>query len=222
MTDTVYTWDDAGVYSGPLLLDESYADPLDNAVLNAPRNSTPVWPPDVGKREAARINGDFRTWSVVPDWRGFSYWRADRTQVTIRDLGVVPEEGWLEQDPGPGIDEAKVAKHAVLREGYEAAIEADVTYTSMAGVTQVYQADQAFSVANLSQMILAFQASQAVPDGFYWVARDNTKVPFTYGDLLGLAQAIGASGFAAYAHWQDCKALVDAAETVEEVEAVAW
>lgn len=222
MTDIVYTWDEAGVYSGRLVLDSSYADPLDPSVLNAPRNSTPSWPPDAGERQAARINADAKTWSIVPDWRGLTYWLADRTKVTITEVGVEPPAGWLESDPGPDLVEVKAAKHSELREKYGEAIEADVIYTTQEGLTQIYQADQAFSVANLSQMIIAFQASQSVPSGFYWVAKDNTQVPFSYADLLGLAEAIGASGFAAYAHWQDLKAQVEAAPSTEEVGVIEW
>lgn len=222
VADIVYTWDEAGVYAGALELDDSYTDPLDPSVRSAPRNSTRYWPPEVGERQAARINPDGKTWSVVPDWRGFTYWTADRSSGTISVLGVEPPEGFLSSDPGPSMDDLKSAKHAQLRERYGAAVEADVVYTSLDGTTQIYQADQAFSVANLSQMILANQAVQSVPGGFYWVAKDNTKVPFLYADLLGLAKVIGDSGFAAYVRWQELKAQVDAAATPEEIEAVVW
>lgn len=219
---TVYTWDEFGIYSGTLELDQSYADPLEPGVLNLPRNATRVWPPKAGEREAARILPDGKNWELIPDWRGFTYWRADRTKVTITKVGVEPEDGWLSADPGPSLDEARVLAHARLRSAYLSQIEADVTYTSSGGVTQVYQADQAFSVANLSQMLVAFQATQSVPAGFYWVSKDNTKVPFTYSDLQALAAAIGESGFQAYAHWQSKKVEVDEAETVDDVEEIEW
>jgi hypothetical protein len=71
-------------------------------------------------------------------------------------------------------------------------------------------------------MLLAFGATQAVPSGFYWVAADNTKVPFTYADLQGLAQAIGTQGEAAFQHLQALKDQVRAATSIAAVEAITW
>ena len=110
---------------------------------------------------------------------------------------------------------------ATLYAAYQQAIQVPVSYTSKGGVTKTYQAD-AGSVANLQSMLLAFGAAQAVPSGFYWVAADNTQVPFTYADLQGLAQAFGAQGAAAFQHLQTQKAAVNAATTVSAVQAVTW
>jgi hypothetical protein len=71
-------------------------------------------------------------------------------------------------------------------------------------------------------MLLAFGATQAVPPGFYWVAADNAKVPFTYADLQGLAQAVGAQGAAAFQRLQALKDQVRAATSVAAVEAITW
>ena len=94
---------------------------------------------------------------------------------------------------------------------YLAAIQGLVSYTSKGGITTQYQADQG-SVANLQSTLLGFQLAQATPAAFYWVALDNTQVPFEYADLLGLAQAMTLPGAAAFAKWQNLKAQVAAAD----------
>jgi hypothetical protein len=58
------------------------------------------------------------------------------------------------------------------------------------------------------------------PIGFYWIAEDNTQVPFTLADLNGLAAAIFTRGVVAFQILQDKKALVNAAVTIADVQAV--
>jgi hypothetical protein len=110
---------------------------------------------------------------------------------------------------------------SVLTAAYTAAIAQPVSYTSAGGVTKTYQADPA-SIDDVARMQLAFAKAGAVPPGFYWVAADNTQVPFTYADVQGLAAALGARGFTAFAHLQTQKAAVHAATTNAAVLAVTW
>ena len=117
--------------------------------------------------------------------------------------------------------QAQASQIATLRQSYGAAIQQAVSYTSKGGVTTTYQADPQ-SVANLTQMLLAFQAAAATPSGFYWVSLDNTQVPFTYADMQGLAAAFGAQGAAAFQHLQTLKAEAMAATSVSAVQAIVW
>lgn len=123
--------------------------------------------------------------------------------------------------PPPTVGEVQTAQIAALSAAYQNAIAGPVSYTSKGGVTKIYQADPQ-SVANIVQSLAGCQALQATPVGFYWVAEDNTQVPFTYADLQGLAAAMYALGAAAFAHLQDKKTAVLAATTVAEVEAIIW
>jgi hypothetical protein len=109
----------------------------------------------------------------------------------------------------------------VLAAAYTAAIAQPVSYTSKGGITKTYPTDPQ-SIANLSQMMLAFSGTQIVPTGFYWVSADNTQVPFTFADLQGLAAVMGAQGFAAFSHLQAQKTAVLAATTAAQVQAVVW
>ncbi|MHB1266279.1 MAG: DUF4376 domain-containing protein, partial [Acidithiobacillus ferriphilus] len=102
---------------------------------------------------------------------------------------------------------AQAAQNALNYASYLAAIQGPVSYTSKGGVTAQYQADPG-SVTNLQSTILGFQLAQATPAGFYWVALDNSQVPFEYADLLGLAQAMALQGAAAFAKRQSLKAQV--------------
>ena len=111
---------------------------------------------------------------------------------------------------------------ALLYAAYMTARDAAVTCTTKAGVTQTYQADPT-SIANLQAMLAAFAAAPtALPPTFYWVAADNTQVPFVYADMQQLALNIGAQGAAAFAHYQTQKALVNAATTNDAVLAIVW
>ncbi|MCK4121416.1 DUF4376 domain-containing protein [Ralstonia pseudosolanacearum] len=124
-------------------------------------------------------------------------------------------------NPSATVPGAQAAQVALLRAAYAGAIAQSVSYTSKGGITKTYQVDPQ-SVANLSQMLLAFQAPQAVPTGFYWVAVDNAQVPFTYADMQALAQVMGVQGATAFQKLQSLKAEVNAATTVAAIQAVTW
>ncbi len=115
----------------------------------------------------------------------------------------------------------QATQNGVLAGAYANAVVQPVAYTSQAAVAKTYQADPG-SVANLQASLAGFAAAQATPAGFYWVAADNTQVPFTYADLQGLAAAMLAQGWTAFQHLQTQKAAVNAATTLAAVQAVTW
>lgn len=119
------------------------------------------------------------------------------------------------------LEQAQQAQIGLLNQSYEAACAGSVNYTSQGGVAKVYQAD-AKSIANLSQMLLAFSLSQTVPPGFYWIALDNTQVPFTYADMQGLAAVFGIQGAGAFVKFQILKSQVNSATSISSVQAVVW
>lgn len=92
-----------------------------------------------------------------------------------------------------------------LSDGYAQAIARPVTITTHAGVTKAYQADAA-SRQNVRDMLAAYSPAGALPTDFYWVAADNTQVPFVLSDLQELAAALGAQGWAAFQKLQTLKA----------------
>ena len=123
--------------------------------------------------------------------------------------------------PAGVIADAQAAQGATLATAYAAAVAGPVSFTTAAKVTKTFQADPG-SVQTLQQTLAGLSGAQATPAGFYWVAADNTQVPFVYADLQGLAAAMLAQGWTAFQHLQTLKAEVAAAATVAAVQAIAW
>lgn len=119
------------------------------------------------------------------------------------------------------IDQVRAAQMAILESAYAISISQPVTYTSRAGVSAQYQAD-ASSVSNVANMQLAFAGAGATPVGFYWLASDNTQIPFSYADIQGLAATLGRQGFSAFQILQTKKTAVRAATTAAAVAAITW
>lgn len=150
---------------------------------------------------------------------------------------ITPWSGWPAK-PAPGctlhavngalmwqddrtLSQAQADQLAILATAYTTAIAQPVAYTSQGGVAQTFQADPA-SIDNVARMQLAFAAAGATPAGFYWVALDNTRVPFSYTDIQGLAAAMGAQGFTAFANLQAKKDAVRAATTIAQVTSITF
>ena len=117
--------------------------------------------------------------------------------------------------------QAQTSQITALTTSYQNAIAYPVSYTSVGGVAKTYQADSG-SAANLQAAIAGCSAAQATPTGFYWVASDNTQVPFAFADLQGLASAMFAQGAVAFQHLQTLKAEVTAATTSAGIAAIVW
>jgi hypothetical protein len=116
--------------------------------------------------------------------------------------------------------DAQTSQIASMARSYAGAIAQDITFTTAAAVSKVFQADEQ-SVSNAQAMLSAYGAS-GVPSGFYWVAKDDTQVPFTLTDLQGLAKTMGDQGWSAFQRLQARKASILAAGTIAEVQAVTW
>ncbi len=119
------------------------------------------------------------------------------------------------------MQQAQTSQIQLLSSAYQNAIATPVSYTSKGGVTKTYQADPN-SVSNLQASLAALTPAGATPTGFYWVASDNTQVPFTLADLQGLAAAIMNQGWTAFQHLQTQKNAVMAATTVSAVQSIVW
>ena len=116
---------------------------------------------------------------------------------------------------------AQAAQLALLKSAWQIATLIPVSYPSVGGVTKTYQTD-ATSIRNLAGANIACAKSGITPAGFFWVAADNTQVPFAYADLQGLAAAIFAQSAVDFAHYQTQKAAILAALTVAAVTAIIY
>lgn len=119
------------------------------------------------------------------------------------------------------LPQAQAAQVAILTAAYQAAIAQLVTYTTQDGMTKAFQAG-AGSVANVTAALLGLSGAQATPAGFYWLSADNSRCPFTYADLQGLAAAMLAQWWSAFQHLQDRKTAVSAATSVTDALAISW
>jgi Domain of unknown function (DUF4376) len=117
--------------------------------------------------------------------------------------------------------EAQADQVNVIELAYEEASTQNVAYTSVGGIAQTYQADTD-SQTIVTQTINALALVKTVPPNFYWKAADNTLVPFTYDDLLGLASAMWQQGWLAFQNKTIKKQQIAAATTVAEVTAITW
>jgi hypothetical protein len=117
--------------------------------------------------------------------------------------------------------QAQAAQIAALEAAYTNAIAQPVAYKSVGGITKTFSATPQ-AISNVANMQLAFAPPNALPQGFYWVATDNTQVPFTYADIQGLAAALGTQGWNSFAHLQTQIAAVMAAPTAAAVQSINW
>lgn len=154
-------------------------------------------------------------------------WPVDAVAAALTNIDaalaqIAPfDGGTVVTDESQSLAAVQLRQCAVLDAAYTAAIAQAVSFTTAAADTASYQSDPA-SVANLSNCLLGWMASAAVPTGFYWLSSDNTRVAFTYADLQGLAAAFIGAGHAAFAQLQDLKAAVRAATTVDAVREIVW
>lgn len=109
----------------------------------------------------------------------------------------------------------------LIESAYAGAITADVSFTTSAGVTKIYQAD-ADSQSSLKDALIGFTPAGATPSGFYWRSLDNTNVPFTLADLQDLAQAMIGQGWTAFQKRINLREQIAAATTTSQVETITW
>jgi len=179
-----------------------------------------VWPQAVGSYTTPAMPSTFTTlYATTETWNPFSANTADRTQYWEDTAGTLSSADV--QLGLYGLSGMQTNQKVVLETAYAAAVAISVSYTSIGGVTQIFQADPN-SVSYLSSTLAGCSKTQTVPTGFYWVAVDNTQVPFTYADVQGLAQVIFNQGALAFDHLQSKKAAVRAATTATDVLAVVW
>lgn len=147
-----------------------------------------------------------------------------------QDSNIWPHMGEIQVDdpryvayanPSATLPGAQAAQTVAMDAAYQSAVAQPVTYTTVAGVEKTYDADQA-SQNLIIQAFTLYSAVGAVPEGFYWVAVDNTQVPFTLADLKALGVAVGAQVWATFQNLQTKKAAIRTATTVAEVQAVTF
>lgn len=127
--------------------------------------------------------------------------------------------------PAPTIAEllskAKTEQIGKIYNAYNLAITANISFTTSASVTNVFQADLK-SQGLLEKVLNGFTISGSVPTGFYWVAVDNSQVAFTFKDLQNLSLAMITRGWISFQNLQNKKNNIENALTISDVEAIVF
>lgn len=205
--------------------------PLEPGVYLVPACASTLAPPEPQEGMAIVFEGD--AWGLVEDHRGLViYSVTTAASMIMADLGAVPQgftallppakfPVWTGSAWAQSLVEAQKTQQILLQNSYQATITGSITFTTSGGVTQVFQADED-SRRNISDQLSAYQVLGHAPDGFYWLAADNTPVPFTLTDLENVWAQANVQGFQAFAHLQTKKSAVRAATTVLAVQAITW
>ena len=105
MAPTLYHFDAlTGELSGTT---PARANPKQEGAWLLPAFATFTAPPEVAEHEAAVYAEG--AWTIVPDWRGYTYWLADRSKHKITELGEAPPPEALEECPPPPLEDVRLA-----------------------------------------------------------------------------------------------------------------
>lgn len=185
--------------------------PLDGTIMPAPYGATlKKFDTPIPENKWPKLVND--QWVFVVNYLGTVYWDSDHQRRVIeRYEETVPTDSFL-TDPGPKLSDIKESVKQSLMFAYAQALNAPVPYTAENGETAVYQHD-AKAMAALAAATASFASLGKVPDGYYWVAFDNTRVPFTLQDLTNLSEALGNYNFEQFNKLQNYKDALDAITT---------
>ena len=120
---------------------------------------------------------------------------------------------------------AKTSQIALLKAGYQTAINAPVTFKNAAGVTSTYPSGNTVLINGmrakdlLAEVIAAGEAAWTLGK---WIDANDVAQTFTFADLQGLAGAMEAAITLDYTDLVSKIAEVNAATTVSAVQAVTW
>ena len=119
-------------------------------------------------------------------------------------------------DPAKVLAQAKATAKAKMASAREGQIASGVAYGG-----KNYQSDP-LSVRNILGVQARINAGFPLPAGFSWRTTDNVDIPFAAADVNNLADVVVQAGWAAYEHYRDRVAQIEASATVDEADAVEW
>lgn len=140
----------------------------------------------------------------------------DPEQAIVELAGGAFEGGTVVADVTDPLEQAKTRKKAALDDEREQRGAAPIAYADA-----TFDAD-ATALRNVEGWQLQLARGLDLPEGFVWRDFTNVDHPADAAFLDGLGQAITLRGTVLYQQAWTLKAAVDAATTVEEVEAVSW
>lgn len=175
-----------------------------------PAHATEDKPPTPGEHEAAVWQGG--AWQIIGDWRGSKgYVSGEPTE--IEELGPLPD-GWSETPPEPTLEEAKENKKKEL---------ADARWRDEVGgivIDGVRMYTDRESQAKYTGAVVTYTAKGVWPPS--WKGMDGWLTLPDGNALMDLAEAVEMHVAGLFVREEALSKQVDAAETVEEVQAISW
>jgi hypothetical protein len=154
-------------------------------------------------------------WEQVENHRGEKGW-GNGVETEVAEYGPLPE-GWSDTPPPPTLEEAKAAKLTEISAAYNA-FDANGTVMTTAGYPiQVGQAH----VTKLDGAI-RFAEMMGASEIYITDADNVTHYDVSLADAKGILMEQMGAALAAHLKKQTLRAQVEAASSVEEVEAVTW
>lgn len=221
-TKTHYLAGSDDLYIGPI---ECSPNPEEPGKWLVPFGAYVDVPPATAEREIAKRSADKTKWDVVPDWRGYTYFLADRSQHEITEVEVEPPSGALEQDPGPSLDEVKVSQVAVITAACAADIVGGFTSTAL-GESFTYPS----SPTDQANLNAAASASRQPGLGESWVTyfycADAAGVWARRPHSAAEIQQVGMDGYNAIMskllRKDSLEVQINSLKTIAKVKAVKW
>jgi hypothetical protein len=158
--------------------------------------------------------------AIMSDYSGPlpGYWNGTEVIPVPTQPSTAHIWNWVSKQWEQNIEIAKLLARARIKSARAIAETADFSYQG-----HVYDADPASYSKILGAAQLAMQAlllNQSWQET--WTLADNTSITLSIQDMLGVGVALGTQVSSAYSTARDLLGQIDAATTIESVEAIQW
>jgi hypothetical protein len=203
----VYLFDKStGFYEGIAFAQES---PLEPGEYLLPECGTEEEPPAVGTYEIALWNNS--KWQVLPNYKGVTYWLPDGTKHECTDAGVALPSG-------ASLTEIKLLPDIKLELRTKVnEIRNELEVSGFPYMGKVFDSDP----RSFLRIATANDAALKSPDfQVEWTTKDNSKILLNATEMLGVLPALAVHGQAIFSHSVTLKEAIEAAETLEALQAI--
>lgn len=164
-----------------------------------------------GDPPSLELNGQ---WTIVPDFRGQTYWDEDGNSHIMTDLGVDIPEGCSLIKPEESLDSLKSKKWAEIKANRNAHEFGTFFWNGYE-----FECDQ----QSQQRIIIAVLGAQANPDmSFEWRLHDNSLITLSANDMISVATAMGQNTEDCFIHANSLEILIHNATSKKELESIVW
>lgn len=153
-------------------------------------------------------------WTIVPDFRGQTYWDEDGNEHIMVDLGFdIPKDCSLTK-PEESLESLKTKKLAEIKDARNAHEFGTFFWNG-----------HEFDCNQVSQQrfVIATLGAQTNPSlNFDWRLANNDLITLSSADLISVVTAMGQNTEDAFNHFNALEALINIAPTKEDLENITW